>query len=134
LLWLSRRRDAEAERERIARDSESRTTALEAHLAELRAVERALEEVRSAHYAASDAVHDAQGGLLQVNSEVSRLESEIRMIVDSRTRLATHIDALRASRQRRLQEHDELGARSTELTELIEDTRRRLAEAGDACS
>jgi chromosome segregation protein len=133
LLWLSRRRDAETERERIARDSESRTTALEAHLAELRGVERALEEVRSAHYAASDAVHDAQGGLLQVNSEVSRLESEIRMIVDSRTRLATHIDTLRASRQRRLQEHDELGARSTELTELIEDTRRRLAEAGDAC-
>ncbi len=87
MLWLLRKREAETEREKVARDIETRTTALEGHVAELRGTERALEDVRTAHYAASDSVHEAQGALLQVNAEVARLESEIRMIVDGRTRL-----------------------------------------------
>jgi chromosome segregation protein len=134
LLWFSRRRDAEAERERIAREIETRGNALEAHVAELRATERALEEVRSAHFAASDAVHDAQGGLLQVNSEVARLESEIRMIIDARTRLATQVETLRSTRERRLNEHGELVVRAAELAALIQETTARLADAKDRCS
>jgi chromosome segregation protein len=129
LLWLTRRREAEAERQKVARDIEARTTALEAHIAELRAAERELEEVRAAHFASSDAVHDAQGRVFQVNAEVSRLESEIRMIVDGRTRLAAQIETLKSTRERRLQERTELLARVGELTQAIADTRERLDEA-----
>ncbi len=129
LLWLSRRREAEAERQKAARDIDSRTTALEGHVAELRATERALEEVRAAHFASSDSVHEAQGKVFQVNAEVSRLESEIRMIVDGRSRLATQVETLKDTRQRRLQERTELLARVEELAQSITDTTARLAEA-----
>ncbi len=129
LLWLTRRREAEAEQQKVARDIEARTNALEAHVAELRGAERALEEVRAAHFASSDAVHEAQGKLFQVNAEVSRLESEIRMIVDGRTRLATQIETLKATRERRLQERTELLARVEELTRSIADTTQRLEES-----
>ncbi len=133
LLWLTRRREAEAERDRVARDIESRSTALEAHVAELRAAERALEEVRSGHYAASDAVHEAQGALLQVNAEVARLESEIRMIVDSRNRLVTQVETLKATRARRIDEQGELSARAASLVKAIEEAAQRLAASQSAC-
>jgi chromosome segregation protein len=122
LLWLVRRREAEAERDKVARDIESRTTALEAHVAELRSAERELEEVRNAHFASSDAVHEAQGRMFQVNAEVARLESEIRLIVDGRNRLAAQIESLKSARERRLQERTELSARSQELARAIEET------------
>ncbi|MGB2818704.1 MAG: chromosome segregation protein SMC [Burkholderiaceae bacterium] len=129
LLWLTRKREATAEQQKVVRDIESRTTALEAHIAELRSAERALEEVRASHFASSDAVHEAQGRLFQVNAEVSRLESEIRMIVDGRTRLATQVESLKATRERRLQERTELLARVEELSRSIADTTERLAES-----
>jgi chromosome segregation protein len=129
LLWLTRRREADAERQKVTRDIESRTTALEAHLAELRSAERALEEVRSAHFASSDSVHEAQGKLYQVNAEVSRLESEIRMIVEGRSRLASQVETLKTTRERRLQERTELLARVEELAQAIADTTQRLADA-----
>jgi chromosome segregation protein len=133
MLWLLRRREAEAERDKVARDIGSRTTALEGHVAELRGAERALEEVRAAHYSTSDAVHEAQGGLLQVNAEVARLESEIRMIVDSRTRLMSQIETLKATRTRRMDERTELLARAASLLQTIEDATARLAQSQAAC-
>jgi chromosome segregation protein len=133
MLWLLRKREAEAERDKVARDIESRSTALEAHVAELRAAERALEEVRTAHYAASDSVHEAQGALFQVNAEVSRLESEIRMIVEGRTRLIAQIETLKATRARRVDERGELLARAASLLQTIEETSLRLAQSQSAC-
>ncbi len=133
LLWLTRRREAEAEREKVARDVEARSTALEAHTAELRAAERELEEVRTGHYGASDAVHEAQGALFQVNAEVSRLESEIRMIVEGRSRLMTQIETLKATRARRVDERSELLARAAGLVQTIEEATLRLAQSQTAC-
>ena len=134
LLWLSRRREAEAERDKVSRDIEARTTALESHVAELRAAERELEEVRASHYGASDAVHEAQGGLLQVNAEVARLESEIRMIVEGRNRLAAQVETLKANRGRRLEERTDLLARAASLLESIEDATVQLAQAQARCA
>jgi chromosome segregation protein len=134
LLWLSRRREAEAERDKVTRDIEARTTALESHVAELRAAERELEEVRAGHYGASDAVHEAQGGLLQVNSEVARLESEIRMIVEGRNRLAAQIETLKSNRARRLEEHTDLLARAAALLQSIQEATTQLVEAQARCA
>ena len=133
MLWLLRKREAETEREKVARDIETRTTALEGHVAELRGTERALEDVRTAHYAASDSVHEAQGALLQVNAEVARLESEIRMIVDGRTRLLSQIETLKATRARRSDERTELLERAASLLQTIEDATTRLAQSQSAC-
>ncbi|MFN9806306.1 MAG: chromosome segregation protein SMC, partial [Betaproteobacteria bacterium] len=129
LLWLTRKRDAVAEQDRVAREIAQKTTALEAHVAELRAAERELEEIRAAHYASGDAVHAALGEVLQINAEIGKLESEIRMIVDGRARLNAQIESLGASRQRRQQEAEDLGRRGDELRQQIEGGAVRLEEA-----
>ncbi|HRZ02288.1 MAG TPA: chromosome segregation protein SMC [Burkholderiaceae bacterium] len=129
LLWFTRRHDAQAERDKVAADAAAAVNALEGHTAELRATERQLEEVRAAHYASSDAVHEAQGRLYEVNAEIGKLESEIRLILDGRTRLAGQIEALRATRERRLAEHAELGERAQALVQAIGEGELRLTEA-----
>ena len=78
LLWLLRRNDAQAERERLARDIERAVIDLEAQNAALRETEARLEEAREAHFAGSDGVHNAQSALFNANAEVARLEAEIR--------------------------------------------------------
>ena len=133
LLWLSRRRDAQQEQEKVARDIAARATALEAHLAELRAAGKQLEEMRSAHYAASDAVHEAQGAVLNVNAEIGKLESELRLIADSRTRMLSQIDTLSSTRARRLSEEQDLRTRAAELARQIDEGGQRVADAGKAC-
>jgi chromosome segregation protein len=78
LLWLLRRNDAQAERDRLAREVERSTVELEAQNAALRETEARLEEAREAHFATSDGLHTAQSELFTANAEVARLEAEIR--------------------------------------------------------
>jgi chromosome segregation protein len=129
LLWLTRKRDAVAEQERVAKDIAQRGVALEAHIADLRATERALEEARAAHYAAGDAVHAAQGQVLKINAEIGKLESEIRMIVDGRARLQAQVESQTGNRERRLREAEDLRTRAAELQRQIEDGGGRLQAA-----
>ena len=129
LLWLTRRREADAEREKAARDITNRTVALEAHVAEQRAAERALEDVRAAHFAASDGAHAAQGAMFEVNAEVAKLESEIRLIAESRARLGAQVESLTTTRSGRLNERDELNKRAIEIVQAIAETTRQLAES-----
>ena len=126
LLWFTRKRDALVEQDKVAKDIEQRGIALEAHIAELRAAERALEEIRAAHYASGDAVHAAQGEVLKINAEIGKLESEIRMIVDGRARLAAQIDSLGVNRDRRAREAEELRARAADLQRQIEEGGEKL--------
>jgi chromosome segregation protein len=129
LLWLSRKREAVAEQDKVAREIATRTNALEAHIAELRAIEARLEEARAAHYAAGDGVHAAQGEVFRVNAEIGKLENEIRMIVDSRARLVAQSETLAANRERRAREHAELDARAAELQQQLEAGAERLETA-----
>ncbi len=129
LLWLTRKREADIERDKVTRDIGNRTVALDAHVADLRGAERALEGVRSAHFAASDAVHDAQGALFQVNAEVAKLESEIRLIAESRSRLSAQVVSLQTTRNVRLNEGAELGSRAVELVQAMADLTGRLEHA-----
>ncbi len=87
MLWVLRKRDAENEATRHALDIEQSILQLEADTAKLRETERILEQTRSAHYAALDSANAAQGALYQENSEVARLESEIRHIAGTRSGL-----------------------------------------------
>src|SRR5262249_12357680 len=98
LLWLLRRNEAQAEAQRHARDIERAGIDLEAETARLRESERELEQARADHYATGDALSAAQGELYGANADVSRLETEIRFVADTRQRLETQLAQIRAQR------------------------------------
>src|SRR5690606_30844057 len=56
-LWLLKKREADATRERSGLETEKAQTELEAAIAELRKEQSGLESVRQAHSAAGDTVH-----------------------------------------------------------------------------
>ena len=74
LLWLLRRNDARAERERLAREVERASLDLEAQNTALRETEARLEEARESHFAASDGVHSAQSGALRLQIDAGTLD------------------------------------------------------------
>ncbi len=96
MLWLVRRDEAMAEQAHIAMQLAAVATELEGRLAGQRSVEARLEQVRAAHYAASDTVHRAQGAFYEANGEVSRLENEIRFVSDSQGQLRERLAGLQA--------------------------------------
>lgn len=86
-LWLLRKQEADADRDKFAHETEKAQTELEAAMAGLRKLEAQAEVTRQAHYRASDVVHTAQAAVYESNAEVAKLEAEIRYVVDSRSRL-----------------------------------------------
>jgi len=102
-LWLLRETDAQAQRQAMAQAIENAEGKLQAAIAQLRHTEAELESRRQTHLAASDAVHTAQGQLFEAGAQVSRLEADIRHVVDARARL----HARRTQLQQQLQEWDE---------------------------
>jgi chromosome segregation protein len=122
LLWWLRKRDAESEAQRVAREIDRVANELEAETARLREIERRLEQARVDHYAAGDAVNAAQGALYEVNTEVSRLEAELRFMTETRQRLEAGRSTLAA--------HIEQWERNrSELDEAAAMWQRRRAEA-----
>ncbi|WP_397474389.1 chromosome segregation protein SMC [Pusillimonas sp.] len=109
-LWLLKESNAREERQAKFLAIEQAQTELEGAIAGLRAGEAALESRRQAHYAASDAVHAAQGKLFEAGAQVSRLEAEIRHVVDSRNR----VQARRGQLQQQIQEWSDQEAHCNE--------------------
>ncbi len=131
LLWMVRRDEAAAEQARLAEQSRAAATQLESSLADLRALEAETESLRSAHYAAGDEMHAVQGRFYDANAEVSRLESEIRFVLESQGQLGQRVAALSAQQQRARDEaeqaridtasaHDQLAAAQQSADELAE--------------
>ncbi len=111
-LWLLREESADDDQQKKQLAITQAQAELDEALAGLRAGESALESRRQAHYAASDAVHAAQGLLFEAGAQVSRLEAEIRHVVDSRNRLQLR----RTQLQQQIQEW---GDQQTHCTEQI---------------
>jgi chromosome segregation protein len=130
-LWLLRKRDAAAQRARIGRDIEATGVALEAETASLRDAEKRVEELRTNHYSASDAVHAAQGALYEVNAEVARIEQQIQYLRDSRNRAQHQLESVRAQEdeQRSHQASQEAARGASE--ELLAKARGQLAALAD---
>ena len=128
-LWFLKHRDAATEQERVRIAVLEATNALESRLAELRRVEAELESVRQAHYAASDALHTAQGTLAEAALEVSRLEERIRYVVEGRQRVEQRLadlhsqtaqwDDRRAQAEAELEQIDGQIAAADEQAELL---------------
>ena len=94
-LWFLKRADSEADQNRIKRDADKAVNDLESRVADLRHLEADLETIRQAHYAAGDQVNQAQGRLYEASTEVGRLESEIRFVVEGRVRVEQRLEQLR---------------------------------------
>jgi chromosome segregation protein len=95
-LWFFKRADAETDQAKIKADVDKALIDLEARIADLRHVETDLETVRQSHYAAGDQVNQAQGLLYEASAEVSKLEAEIRFVVEGRQRAEQRLLQLQA--------------------------------------
>lgn len=120
-LWYWREKAAHDDKAHLFQKTEQAQTALEEATAKLRQLESELETRRQAHYAASDAVHSAQGALYEVNARVSSLEAEIRHLVDARQRLTSRQSQL-------LDQEQEWRAQIAHCTEQL-DVERGALEA-----
>jgi chromosome segregation protein len=121
LLWLLRKNEAQAEQLRFFREMEAAQTGLEEQTAKLRHVELELEQMRQAHFAVGDRLHQAQGALYQTNSEIGSLEAQIKYVIESRTRLQNQLGTLAAQR-------DQWQAQGQEYQEQLEEAEMRLEE------
>jgi chromosome segregation protein len=121
LLWLLRKNEAKAEQDKFFRDIERAQIDLEEQTAKLRHIETELEHMRQAHYAAGDRMHQAQGALYQTNSEIGSLEAQIKFVIESRNRLQTQINSLKAQR-------DQWERQAQQQKEELADAEMRLEE------
>lgn len=129
LLWLLKRNDAQADRERFTRQVEKLTLDIEQQTATLREAEAALEATRSEHFSASDTVHAAQGEMYAANSEVSRLETDLRRSVEMRQRLDAQITQLTAEEENWRQRREMLQGDLERWQELSGNAEERVAQA-----
>ena len=91
LLAFSRKRDAQASRERFSREIEKLSATLETQAALAKEWEDKLEAARDAHYQAGEALHAAQGRLYEANAEAARLDQALQHIRDNRRRLEAQL-------------------------------------------
>ena len=125
-LWFLKASDAAGEERRVEAASSAALLALEARVAELRRVEAELDEVRQAHYAASDALHDKQGLLGDAALEVSRLEERIRYVVEGRQRALARLGELQA-------QNTQWAARQSTAGNELQHIAAQLSTADESC-
>lgn len=117
VLWLLKEDNARTDQKSRFIAIEQAQTDLEGATAALRHLEADLESRRQAHYQAGDKVHSAQGRLYEAGALVSRLEAEIRHVVDSRSRVQARRSQLLAQQQEWLEQE----AHCLEQIALTED-------------
>ncbi len=129
ILWLLRKREAEAERQRLGLEVERAATELEQRNAALRDTEAQAEATREAHFAAGDALHQAQSEMYAANAEVARLEAEIRHRRESRSQLEARLVQLEGEQAQWSATAEKLAEDRLRWEELEEITRLRVEEA-----
>ena len=129
-LWFLRHRDAAREEDRVHQAAAAAVLALDAESAALRHAEAKLETIRQSHYAASDALHAAQGVLGQAALEVSRLEERIRYVAEQRDRIARQRADLEAQSVAWTARESDAEAERASLAAQIEAAEASVAELG----
>uniref|UniRef100_UPI0037515886 chromosome segregation protein SMC n=1 Tax=Undibacterium sp. TaxID=1914977 RepID=UPI0037515886 len=140
LLWMLRKREAATEQKKHFAEIEKCQLDLEEQTAKLRHVELELDQMRQAHYAVGDKMHQAQGNLYQTNAEIGSLEAQIKFVIESRARLQAQLHSLAAQRdqwQRQGQQFqddlsdaemhvEELAMRSEQAQETVAQQNERI--------
>ena len=129
ILWLLKKREAEAERQRLSLEVERAATDLEAQSAALRETEARAEEMRESHFAAGDALHLAQSEMYAANAEVAKLEAEIRHRRESRSQLEARIVQLEGELAQWTATAEKLAEDRLRWEETEEITRLKVEEA-----
>jgi chromosome segregation protein len=132
LLWLLRKNEAKSEQERFFRDIERAQIDLEEQTAKLRHVESELEHMRQAHFAAGDRMHQAQGSLYQTNAEIGSLEAQIKFVIESRNRLQTQLNSLKAQRDQWERQGQQQQEELLEAEMHLEEHAMRVEQAQEA--
>ncbi|MEC5387905.1 chromosome segregation protein SMC [Uliginosibacterium sp. H3] len=97
LLWVLKLREGERELQLADTAVADSGRSLEAAQENLRQIEVRLSTAREQHTRMSEAVGLAQGDVYAIAAEVSRIENELRVLREQRTRLAQRIDQLGAA-------------------------------------
>ena len=129
LLWLLRKNEARAEQEKYFREIEQSQTSLEEQNAKLRHIETELEHQRQNHYAAGDRMHAAQGALYQTNSEIGSLEAQIKIVIESRSRLQAQLNSLTVQREQWQRQSGQFQDELAQAEITLEEQAMQVAEA-----
>ncbi|HJU49970.1 MAG TPA: AAA family ATPase, partial [Pseudogulbenkiania sp.] len=129
LLALARREEA-ARTEAAARAELARIETEEAaQEAALTHLDTELEMVRESHFAASDAVHEAQQALFEANAQLARLEEAQRHREQSRVRLERELAAAGSERQTLAESRAQVAAQLDDWLPRHEEALLKLEEA-----
>ncbi|QIY80026.1 chromosome segregation protein SMC [Chromobacterium violaceum] len=129
LLALARREEA-ARNEAHARGELARIETEEAALeAAATHLETEQETMREQHFAASDAVHEAQQRLFEANAQLARLEEAQRHREQSRQRLERDLLAARGERQQLADNRQQVEAELDDWLPRLEEAQLRQEEA-----
>ncbi|MDE1978911.1 MAG: chromosome segregation protein SMC, partial [Betaproteobacteria bacterium] len=120
-LWLLRQEEAQARRQQITLAGGEAMNALEARIAEQRAIEAEIETLRQAQFASSDTLNRAQAAFYAAQSRVSQLEAEIRFVVEGRQRAQAALQSIDAQTQDWQQRHDTAVAQAADTAERLAD-------------
>ncbi|MBC3870361.1 chromosome segregation protein SMC [Undibacterium oligocarboniphilum] len=131
LLWLLRRNEAAGEQKKHFSEIEKTQLDLEEQTARLRHVELELEQMRQAHYAVGDRLHQAQGHLYQTNAEIGSLEAQIKFVIESRSRLQSQLHSLTAQRDQWQRQSHQLQDDLSEAEIQVEELAMRAEQASE---
>ncbi len=138
-FWLLKQRAAEREQAEIKTAIDQALNGIEQRMAELRSTESGLETLRQAHLEAGGGLNDLQRLFYDAGAEVSRLESEIRFVADSRRRVEARLLELKSQGELWLErksqaelEVEELAAKAEQADEQAASLAEELAAHGEA--
>lgn len=124
-VWWLKRQEAQDDEQHIGVQVAQAQTELESRMSELRKTESDMETIRQAHYAAGDAVNQAQGKLYEASSSVGKLEAEIRYVVEGRNRAQQRLQEILVQstswQQREQQAHDERKKIAEQMQDVQEE-------------
>jgi len=126
LLWLLRKQEAAGQRSRHQRELDQLAVDLEAQTALLRELESRVETLRVDHYAASDAVHAAQGRLYEANADAAHIEQALQYLRESRRRVESQIAAQSAERQETTSALETARASLVQQQRALDEAQERL--------
>jgi chromosome segregation protein len=129
LLWLLKKQEACALRDRFAVNIEQMRTELDAKTAGLRDIENRLEHLRNQHFVLSDALHARQGELYSVNADIAGLEQQIKHAALQQQRLTLQIDTAARQIEQQQQQRDQATSLLEHWLGQQEEAQIRLLEA-----
>ena len=134
LLWMLEKRNAERTHARLVVDTEKARVALEALNADVVRHDRVLEDLRTEYEQATKATHAAQGQLYQTNASIGALETEIRYVIESRTRLQAQIGAYALQHEQWKNQEETAQAEYEALLLQLQDMEKSMDQARLAVS